>query len=580
LPDRSPPDPSLPAPLREALRAAAAHHAAGRYRDAVIALGAVLPDFPASFDLRNNLGVCLRAAGDIAAATELFARLVADFPDRAEGHYNRGNAESAAGRHEAAIESFRRVLALAPRHAGALNNMGLSLNALRRHEEAAQAYARSLAIDPANADCWTSLGAASSEARRFALAIACHRRALAIRPDHQVARANLVSALFEAGAFDQALALGDRFLAGTPAPGAEAARGVRAVMGQALISKGEIGRGLAMLEAVLAEAPEHLSAALGRARGLLLAGDLAAGWAAYAARFRRPGAPRIHTPAPAWDGRFAPGLRLLIWAEQGAGDIIQMLRYLPLLLARGVRPVLRLPAGLRALAESVVGIAPGDLAFVAEDAATPRFDAHTPMLDLPRHFATTIDTIPATTPYLRAPDLAERARALALAPELRAAITPAPGIRRVGIVWAGNPRHENDRNRSAPLERFLPLLALPGLRLVSLQKGAGSEQLAALGAGALIPDLGAALHDYADTAAILAAIDLVVSVDTSIVHLAGALGRPVWTLVPHAPDWRWLLDRADTPWYPSMRLFRQPRPGAWGELFAAVAQALAAGRPS
>ncbi len=230
------------------------------------------------------------------------------------------------------------------------------------------------------------------------------------------------------------------------------------------------------------------------------------------------------------------------------------MRYATLVAARGGRVVVLCPRPLARLLATAAGV---DAVAVAGE-PLPAFDLHHPLMDLPITFGTVLDTIPVAVPYLRAPGEAG---------------PRAPGFH-IGIAWRGNPRHENDRNRSCPLERFLGLLDVSGVTLHGLQVGEAAGDIAALGAGALIADRGQHLGDFADTAAAVRDLDLVVSVDTALVHLAGALGRPVWTLLPHAPDWRWMLGRQDSPWYPTMRLFRQPAPGDWDGAFTAVVAAL------
>jgi tetratricopeptide (TPR) repeat protein len=305
-----------------------------------------------------------------------------------------------------------------------------------------------------------------------------------------------------------------------------------------------------------------------RAEALLLRGDWAEGWEEYEWRFRIAGALPLMPPTgrPQWDGAKLPGRTLLLVADQGFGDVIQFARYIPWAAERcrdiaiassvEVRPLLR-------------QIAPAARQFVRwEDA--PEFAAYCPLSGLPRLAATRIDNVPAPIPYLRA----DPARAAQWAERLDGLVPR--GFQRVGVIWAGRPTHNNDRNRSALLADFRPLADIGGIALLALQKGPKTDQAGAYYGRAPLINIGAEIVDYDDTMAILDNLDLLVTVDTSVAHLAGAMGRPVWIMLPRAPDWRWLLDRADTPWYPSVRLFRQQTSRRWDDVAHSVAVELGA----
>jgi hypothetical protein len=263
---------------------------------------------------------------------------------------------------------------------------------------------------------------------------------------------------------------------------------------------------------------------------------------------------------PAWRGEPLNGARILLHAEQGSGDTLQFLRYAPLVAARGGRVTIEVAAELKRLAMSLKGVEQ----VIGLGEALPAFDQHCPLLSLPLAFGTTMATIPGEIPYLAAPEplLAEwRAR-------LAASAAP-----RVGLIWAGRPEHRRDRDRSIALAALAPL-ADTGATFYSLQKGPAAAQAKGPPAGMVLHDLGAALGDFADTAAAMSALDLVITVDTSPAHLAGAIGKPVWLLLTHAPDWRWFLEREDSPWYPTARLFRQTTRGDWAPVIARVAAEL------
>ncbi|AWK85498.1 glycosyltransferase family 9 protein [Azospirillum thermophilum] len=306
-------------------------------------------------------------------------------------------------------------------------------------------------------------------------------------------------------------------------------------------------------------------------RGLtsLLAGRCREGWEDYESRWRTPGfptKPRGFTQ-PLWSGGPIAGRTILLHEEQGRGDAIQFIRYAPLVAARGARVVVETGADLAALFGSVEGVSQ----VVVSGDPLPPFDLHCPLLSLPRAFGHGLPDIPARVPYLQA----DPQRTARWADRLADAD---PGGRplRVGLVWAGNPGFAGDRERSPGLEVLRPLLAQPGCRFYGLQVGAGRLALLGEAMPASFTDLGAEIGDFADTAAVMAGLDLVISSCTAPAHLAGALGRPVWVMLSHTPDWRWLLDRSDSPWYPTARLFRQPAPGDWSPVVAAMRDALEA----
>jgi hypothetical protein len=302
----------------------------------------------------------------------------------------------------------------------------------------------------------------------------------------------------------------------------------------------------------------------GLALALLVDGQFAEGWKEYEWRWECtelfPARPKFSQPT--WDGSDLSGKTILLHSEQGFGDAIQFARYATLLARQEARVILQCSPMMRRLFATI----PGVHAIHCEPEPLPRFDVHCSLLSLPRTLGTTLETIPAQIPYLSAnPDLAAawKQRLAAIA-----------GKRKVGIAWAGNPDHQRDQDRSCGLAALAPLASHADVALISLQKGPAASQTAAPPPGMILHDFTPELETFADTAALIANLDLVITVDTSIAHLAGAMGKPVWTLLAFAPDWRWLLNRTDSPWYPTMRLFRQPSPGDWGSVVAAVCEQL------
>ena len=382
--------------------------------------------------------------------------------------------------------------------------------------------------------------------------MAAYRRAIALDPASTACRMEAGRVLTALGRY----ADNERQLRTAEEQTAE----VLAALGHALVDQGRLERGLACGEAALKIEPAHANARLVRARANLLAGRHAAAWPDYACRLSA----RQRRPPPGvtgriWQGQDLAGQSLLLCREQGLGDVIQFARYAPLLARRGGEVWLWCPPPLVGLLRRLPAVA----GVVSSDQPCPRTDWACSLLDLPGVLKTDLDSIPGDCPYLPS-----RARLRPLLPPTRQF--------RVGIVWAGSASHERDRERSCRLADFAPLFELPGTEFVSFQVGPRATELRESGWRGLVSEAPRETIPFEAAADALTEIDLVITVDTAMAHLAGAVGRPVWTLLPFAPDWRWMLGREDTPWYPTMRLFRQPAPNDWTGAFREVRRALAA----
>ncbi len=443
--------------------------------------------------------------------------------------------------------------------------------ALRYHRagrmaEAEALYRRALAADPDTPDALHLLGVLAAQAGREAEAVPLMARALALRPDHPETRLNLGNALRTLGRLDEAATHYRQALASRPDL-VEAYTG----LGQVLYQGNRLDEAEACYRRALAFRPDDAITHKNLGWTLLKRGELAEGFREYQWRWRIPNFPVKLPPVaqPLWDGGALDGRTILLHAEQGLGDTLQFIRFAPLVRARGAGAVLlacpgelvRLLGGLTALDRI---LAPGE--------PWPAFDCHAPLLSLPHLLGTTLETVPAEIPYLAPPP--------GLAKSWAARLPPAETGLRVGLAWAGNPRHHQpdwaalDRRRSLALHRLAPLAAVPGLHWISLQKDRPPEPSDAPAPGLALFDLMDQVSDLADTAALISGLDLVIGVDTAIVHLAGALGKPVWVLSRFDGCWRWLHNRDDSPWYPTLRLFRQPTPDDWDSVIAAVAVAL------
>ena len=504
----------------QTLEEAVALHQQGKLVDAERLYAAVLQTDNGNFDALHLLGTLRTQQGRWDEAAGLLTDAVKQNPASAEAHSNLGNALNEARRHEEAIASYGKAITLKADFAEAHNNLGNALNCVQRHEEAIASCRKALAIKAEFAEAHYNIGNAFYALERHDEAIASYRSALAIKPDDVEAHNNLGLALSDLNRQTEAIAL---------------------------------------FRKALALKPDFAEAHWNRGLALLTIGDLKNGWEDYEWRWRaKVAAPMPIFPRPLWLGDADPrGKTVLLHADQGFGDTIQFVRYVPMVAARGARVVLQVRSRLKELMTSLVGV---DLV-VSHGDPLPAFDYHCPLSSLPRAFGTRLESIPAEIPYLRASaDRAAKWEAL-LAGHARP---------RIGLTWSGDHSNRKLRNRFISLARLRPLLSAPGVSFVSLQKDMSDEDARMLDGFPEITNLGDEQDNFADTAAAVSLLDLVISVDTAIVHLAGALGKPVWVLLPFTQDWRWLLEREDSPWYPSARLFRQPRMGDWDSVVERV----------
>jgi len=478
------------------------------------------PDFA---EAHNRLGIALAGQNKLAEAEACFREAVRFRPGFADAHNNLGVALQEQGRLPEAEACHRQALRLLPTYAEALNGLGIALAGQDKLEEAEACLRDVVRIRPNYADAYSNLGTVLRKRGELAAAAACHRQALSLKPDLASAHNNLGVVLLDQGSLAEALACYDR-----------------AVQLQ----------------------PSYADAHWNRACAWLLTGNFAQGWPEYEWRWQFKHLVPPSFPQPCWDGSPLAGRTILLHAEQGLGDTLQFIRYAPLVQQRGGRVIVLCQESLVRLLASCPGVSQ----VVGQGSPLPAFDVQVALLSLPSLLGTTLESIPASVPYLTAPmEQVEHWRQ-----ELRGA-----GRVRVGIVWQGNPQHQNDRSRSVPPSMFELLTRVEGVQLVSLQYGAGAEQLTALSGRLAVQDVGSRLSgDWTETAAVLKNLDLVICVDTALAHCAGALGVPVWLALPFAPDWRWLWGRQDSPWYPSMRLFRQDAPGDWQGVFRRLAEAL------
>ncbi len=513
---------------------------------------ALQPDHAGAF---YNRGMTLHELKRFDEALVSYDRAVAVQPDHAEALCNRGNVLLDLKRFDEALASYERAVAVRPNYTEALCNRGMALRELKRPGEALASYDRALATRSDHVEAFYCRGVVLRELKRLDEALASYDQALALQPDYFDALNNRGVTLHELKRFPEALASYDRALAVRPdyAP-ALTNRGVT------LHQLKRLDEALVCYDYALAVNPGYVDGHFNKSLLQLLKGDYDVGWREYEWRrwkeenltlFKRDFTQSL------WLGQTAiEGKTILLHSEQGFGDTIQFCRYAPLVAERGARVLLEVPVQLKDLMTSLAGVAE----IIAAQDKPPDFDLHCPLPSLPLALATRIESIPARVPYFT------------VAPEILGRWTNAVGPERnlrIGLVWSGSSAHKGDAIRSISLRSLLPLVDLDA-EFVSLQKEVRGDDLATLKERDDIVHFGDKLETFADTAAVIANLDLVISVDTSVAHLAGALAKPVWVLLPFLPDFRWLLDREDSPWYPTARLFRQQAPGDWSGVIRRV----------
>lgn len=466
-----------------------------------------------------------------------------------------------AGRWAEAETLYRALLRQSPTDVDALYNLGLTLQLQNKLEDAVITYRQAIALQPEHARSYMNLGAALQDLGRLEEAVAALRKTVALEPNGK-SLVNISGLLQQLDRWDEGLAAGREAIALDPRDPT-----AHYNVGSALVSLGRIDDAIQELRQAIALRPDFPEGHFTLAQCLLMTGQFAPGWDEYEWRWKlgEYAWAKVYRDSPVklWNGEPLAGRSILIHAEQGLGDTIQFIRYLPRVVALAAKVVLVVHPQLRHLLRDVEGVT-----LMGLDERQPLCDFYCPLLSLPRLFATRVDSIPAPIPYLRADPAAIAHWQARLGDGLK-----------VGIAWQGKPGTVVDRGRSVDVASFAPLARIPGVRLISLQKNQGTEQLAGLPPDMRIdtlgPDFDAGPAAFRDTAAVMTLVDLVITTDTSVAHLAGALGRPTWVVLKFAADWRWLRQTERSPWYPTMRLFRQAATGAWNPVFERVAGELA-----
>ncbi|WP_421656471.1 tetratricopeptide repeat protein [Leptothermofonsia sp. ETS-13] len=523
------PSPSLPVDnlslnrsnLSEALATATAHHQAGRLTQAEQIYRQILQQQPQQVEVLNLLGVIACQKGQL----------------------------------EEGIALYRQALTIKPSFTGARENLCLALWKLGRQmiEEAIANYSQIANFEPKNLKAYDGLGAIFQDQNKLDEALTYYQQALIIQPEEPQTLNNIGVILQRQGKVKTAISFHQRALAAQPNCGE-----AHISLGTALHEQGKFAEAADCFNRALQLAPNNPNAHYNRGLLLLIQGNYQEGFAEYEWRLHTGEFPPCPFKQPVWDGSHLKGRTLLLHAEQGLGDTIQFIRYAPIIAQKGGRIVFTCHKPLMRLMATIPGIDQ----LVPLGFPLPEFHTYAPLLSLPHILGTTLETVPNAVPYLHPP-----------ASNWHLNHSPETQLK-VGIVWSGGNLYKRNQVRSCPLIHFQPLFNIPGIVYYSLQKGIPQVDLLELSDETQVQDLSNQLNDMADTATAIAQLDLVITVDTSIAHLAGALGKPVWTLLSYVPDWRWLLHREDTPWYPTMRLFRQNHPGDWPGVMNKVEQAL------
>ncbi|MEG4067956.1 tetratricopeptide repeat protein [Microcoleus sp. Pol11C2] len=569
----------------DSLKLAWEHHQAGRLLEAENLYRQIIEVQPESANVLCLLGIAARQQGKIAEAIDFYEQAIAQNPDFVEAHLNKANVLLDVREYQRAIASYEQVIKIQPNSALAYNNLGWVKQQLGEIDAAILYYKTALQLDPNLSETahnlghlfkqknqlneaityyvhalkinpnliysLMGLGTVLQQQGKFAEAFNCYQQAVKLEPTNPEAHNNVGAFYHEQGNVKAAISYYRQALNLKP-------DFVEAInnLGHALVDLGEFQEAFSCHSRALELQPDNATAHLEFALTLLLFGDFQRGFAEYEWRWRTPQLQPRQFKQPVWDGSNLQGKTILLHVEQGFGDSIQFIRYAPILRSRGAKVMVACYPELMRLFATVAGI---EYLSVSLE-GLPEFDVHAPLMSLPRIVGTTLETIPANVPYLAPP--AECKFALSSDAKLK-----------VGIVWAGNQKRRKDNQRSCSLSDFIRFLDVPGIAFYSLQKNLSQSDRTLLHQH-LVPDLTPHLNDFADTASAISQLDLVISVDTAVAHLAGALGKPVWVLLSFAPDWRWLLDREDNPWYPTARLFRQSQPESWQELFEEVQAAL------
>jgi tetratricopeptide (TPR) repeat protein/GT2 family glycosyltransferase len=533
----------------------------GQYDRAVELINKAIKQNGSVAQYHNTLGIALEALGKFQEAIFAYQQAVSIKNDYAEAYHNMAIAFQSLGNYAVAVEECKKAVSLKPDYAKAYNTMAFSLEKQNLDGPAVENYKQAIRLEPNYVEAYNHLGVVLSRQGKFDEAIENFSLALQHDPHYAEAYNNLGIALKEQEKFVEAIANFERALQLEP-QFYEAYYN----LANSLRDEGRCAKAIEHYQKAIQLKSDYAQAHWNMSLAYLLNGDYIEGWKGY--KWRRNADLEIltnyhNTGKPRWDGSSFKSKRLLVHYEQGLGDNIQFARYLPMVKARGgtvifetLKPIIGLFRDFRGIDELIE--------YHPDQELSVQFDVYTSLFDLPNIFKTTLETIPSEVPYIHAdPEKVEYWRNKLSGDDFK-----------VGIVWAGSPEHGNDRYRSCSLKFFEPLTKIEGVQLYGLQKGRAAGQMEEYTGTINVINISQHFDDFTETAAAIQNLDLIISVDTSVLHLAGAMGKPAWALLPYAPEWRWMLERQDSPWYPTMRLFRQKQWGQWKPVFESIGREL------
>lgn len=532
----------------------------GKHDEAIASYQEALRQKPAYAEAHNNLGITLADRGQPDGAIACYQQALRLKPDYFECWLNLGNVLGGKNRIGEAEAAYRKAVGLRPADPKARRLLGVILARKDKFDEAIAEHREAIRLRPSLHDAHNDLGITLARLNRFEEAAESYRKAIECRPNYAEAMSNLGNALRNLGQFAESLECYQKAIALKPNY-ADAHNN----MGITYAEVGRFREAAAAYTECLKLRPNHVDAHMNRALTWLRDGDLARGWAEYEWRWKKRQVSPRPLIQPYWNGFPLKGMRILLVTEQGLGDTMQFIRYAPILKAQGATVVFECPEKLL----KILGRTPGIDEVIPQGQPLPDYDFHIPLLSIPGLVGTSLETIPADVPYIHPdPDLIEKWR------------REFAGVRefKVGINWQGNPKYAGDRHRSIPLKCYESLAKVPGVKLYSLQKNAGHEQLKEMGERIPVVDLGPRLDEssnpFMDTAAVMKNLDLFITSDTAVAHLAGSLGVPIWMATSVAAGWQWMTGREDSPWYPTMRMFRQTTLLEWDPVFERIAREL------
>lgn len=546
--------------IHETLTKAHEYHTRGNTEQAEHLYREILRFQPDNFVVYNDLGNLLQEKGQLDEAIVSYKKAITLNPAFAGVYFNLAETYQEKGQIDEAISYYQIMLQHHPNHAESYNNLGIIFQEKGQFARAAAFYRKAIALNPGFAEAYCNVGNLYRETGAFDDALSHFQKTILLAPSFALPHYNLGILYKDLGRLDDAEASYRKAIECDPSF-AHAYNN----LGNILKDQGKIDEVKALYRKAISVDPDLAIAHFNLATVSLLSGEMQEGWREYEWRWRTKEflAHRRNFDKPQWDGVWRRGSRVLLYAEQGFGDTIHFIRYAQLMAQQGIRVAVQCQLELTGLLQNLAYLE----SVTAYDEQIPDFDFYCPLMSLPGVFKTTLENIPAFIPYLY-PDSS-------LVQKWKQRVSRNSSTLKVGLVWAGGQAMKKDPQRSFPFETYLPLVKNDNCIFYSLQKGLPAQEASCLPQGAGFIDYMDEIHDFSDTAALIENLDLIISVDTAIVHLAGAIGKPVWTLLPFVPDWRWMLSRDDSPWYPAMRLFRQTSPGVWESVIEQIVKELA-----